>query len=89
MKSEKLIAVSFWRFCNTMTYQEIIERIESLPVEEQDDLFELIRKRRIEQRRTEIAEVGKRLRQEVRMGTALSFDNVEDLKSYLFADDEE
>ena len=72
-----------------MTYQEIIERIESLPVEEQDDLFELIRKRRIEQRRTEIAEVGKRLRQEVRMGTALSFDNVEDLKSYLFADDEE
>ena len=72
-----------------MTYQEIIERIESLPVEEQDDLFELIRKRRIEQRRTEIAEVGERLRQEVRMGTALSFDNVEDLKSYLFADDEE
>jgi hypothetical protein len=72
-----------------MTYQEMIERIESLPVEEQDDLFELIRKRRIEQRRTEIAEVGERLRQEVRMGTALSFDNVEDLKSYLFADDEE
>ncbi len=72
-----------------MTYQEIIERIESLPVEEQDDLFELIRKRRVEQRRTEIAEVGKRLRQEVRMGTAQSFDNVEDLKSYLFADDEE
>ena len=72
-----------------MTDREIIDRIESLPVEEQDDLFELIRKRRIEQRRTEIAEVGKRLRQEVRMGTAKSFDNVEDLKSYLFADEEE
>ncbi len=72
-----------------MTYQEIIDRIESLPVEDQDDLFELIRKRRIEQRRTEIAAVGERLRQEVKMGTALSFDNVEDLKSYLFADDEE
>ena len=72
-----------------MTDREIIDQIESLPVEEQDDLFELIRKRRIEQRRTEIAEVGKRLRQEVRMGTAKSFDNVEDLKSYLFADDEE
>jgi hypothetical protein len=69
-----------------MTYQEMIERIESLPVEEQEYLFELIRKRRIEQRRTEIAEVGERLRQEVRMGTAKSFDNVEDLKSYLFAD---
>jgi hypothetical protein len=72
-----------------MTYQEIIEQIESLPVEEQDDLFELIRKRRIEQRRTEIATNGERLRQAVKMGTALSFDNVEDLKSYLFADDEE
>jgi glycine/serine hydroxymethyltransferase len=80
-----------------MTYQEIIERIESLPVEDQDDLFELIRKRRSphsggfanEQRRTEIAEVGERLRQAVKMGTAKSFDNVEDLKSYLFADDEE
>jgi hypothetical protein len=89
MKHEKPIAISFWRFCITMTYQEIIEGIESLPVEEQEDLFELIRKRRIEQRRTEIAEVGERLRQSVRMGTAKSFDNVEDLKSYLFADDEE
>ena len=27
-----------------MTYQEIIDKIESLPIEEQDDLFELIRK---------------------------------------------
>lgn len=72
-----------------MTYQEIIDRIEELPVEEQDDLFELIRKQRIEQRRTEIAETGERLRQAVKMGTAKSFDNVEDLKSYLFVDDEE
>jgi hypothetical protein len=47
-----------------MNDREIIERIESLSVEEQDDLFELIRQRRIEQRRTEIAEVGERLRQE-------------------------
>ena len=54
-----------------MTDPEIIDRIESLPVEEQDDLFELIRKRRIEQRRTEIAEVGERLRQEVRMGVRI------------------
>jgi vacuolar-type H+-ATPase subunit H len=72
-----------------MKYQKIIEEIESLPVEEQDDLFELIRKRRIEQRRTEISANGERLRQAVKMGTAQIFDNVEDLKSYLFADDEE
>ena len=49
-----------------MTDREIIDRIESLPVEKQDDLFELIRKRRMEQsggyaneqRRTEIAANG-------------------------------
>ena len=60
------VSARLWRHCNTMTYQEIIERIESLPVEEQDDLFELIRKRRMEQsggyaneqRRTEIAANG-------------------------------
>jgi hypothetical protein len=63
--------LSLWRFCNTTTDREIIERIESLAVEEQDNLFELIRKRRSpqsegfanEQQRTEIAEVGERLRQ--------------------------
>jgi hypothetical protein len=77
-----------------MTDREIIERIESLPIEEQDNLFELIRQRRMEQnggfaneqRRTEIAEVGERLHQEVRMGTAQSLDRVEDLKSYLQTD---
>ena len=71
-----------------MTYQELIERIESLPIEEQDDLIELIRKRRIEQRRSEIAANAQRIYQSIEMGTAKSFDNVEDLKSYLFADDE-
>ena len=71
-----------------MTYQEIIDRIEELPVEDQDDLFELIRKRRVEQRRAEIAANAKRVFQSVEMGIAKSFDNVEDLKSYLFADDE-
>jgi hypothetical protein len=80
-----------------MTNREIIERIESLPVEEQDDLFELIRQRRMEQtggfaheqRRPEIAEVGERLHQEVRIDTAQGFDNVEGLKSYLQADSED
>jgi hypothetical protein len=71
-----------------VNYQEIIERIEDLPVEEQDDLFEPIRKRRVEQRRTEIAAKSERLRQAVKMGTVQQFDHVEDLKLYLFADDE-
>ena len=72
-----------------ITYQEIISSIESLPVEEQDDLFELIRKRRIEQRRAEIAANAKRVFESVELGTAKRFTNFDDLKSYLLADDEE
>ena len=48
----------FWSFCTTMNYRKIIERLEDLSVDKQDDLFELIRKRRVEQRGTEIAAKG-------------------------------
>jgi hypothetical protein len=37
-----------------MTFQEMVDSIEELSTEDQDELFELIRKRRIEQRRSEI-----------------------------------
>ena len=37
-----------------MVFQEIIDSIEFLSIEDQDYLFELIRKRRIENRRREI-----------------------------------
>jgi hypothetical protein len=72
-----------------ITYQEIIEGIETLPIEEQDNLFELIRKRRIEQRRTEIVANARQILQSVEMGTAKTFTNFDDLKSYLLADDDE
>jgi hypothetical protein len=72
-----------------VTYQEIIEGIETLPVDEQDNLFKLILKRRTEQRRSEIAANGDRLRQSIEDGTAQRFNSVEDLKSYLFAEDDE
>ena len=72
-----------------VTYQEIIEGIETLPVDEQDNLFKLILKRRTEQRRSEIAAILDRLRQSIEDGTAQQFNNVEDLKSYLFAEDDE
>jgi hypothetical protein len=68
-----------------ITYQEIIEGIETLPIEEQDDLFELIRKRRIEQRRTEIVANARQILQSVEMGTAKTFTNFDDLKSYLLS----
>ena len=39
-------------------FQDLIESVESLSIEDQDYLFELIHKRRIEKRREEIAKNG-------------------------------
>jgi hypothetical protein len=72
-----------------MTYQEIVKAIESLPVAERDSLLKLIRQQQIEQRRDEIAATGEQVRQAVKMDTAQSFENVEDLKSYLQAESED
>ncbi|WP_373539024.1 hypothetical protein [Chamaesiphon sp.] len=72
-----------------MTYQEIVKAIASLPVTERDSLVELMCQQQIEQRRDEIAATGEQVRQAVKMGTAQSFDNVEDLKSYLQTDSED
>ena len=71
-----------------MTYQELIESIESLPVEDQDDLFELIRKRRIEQRRAEILANAQEVMQAVKAGTAKK-GSVNDLIADLLGDDDE
>lgn len=40
---------------NTVSIQQVIEDFETLPTEDQDLLLELIYKRRIEKKRTEIA----------------------------------
>ena len=53
-----------------MTFQKIIESIETLPVEDQDYLFDLIRRRRISQRRTEILAKAQEAMQAVKDGTA-------------------
>jgi hypothetical protein len=53
-----------------ITFQEIIESIEILPIEDQDYLFELIRKRRIEHRRAEILGNAREAMQAVKDGTA-------------------
>ncbi len=39
-------------------FQDLIESVESLSIEDQDYLFDLIRKRRIEKRREEMAKNG-------------------------------
>ncbi len=52
------------------SFQEIIESIENLSVEEQDYLFELIKKRRVEARRSEIASNAKATLDSLKKGTA-------------------
>ncbi|MGK7889760.1 MAG: hypothetical protein AB4042_10525 [Leptolyngbyaceae cyanobacterium] len=69
-----------------MTFQEIIESIEQLSTDDQDLLFELIHKRRIEARRAEIAANAQEVFQSVENGTAQQ-GNFESVKAYLLSDE--
>lgn len=53
-----------------VSFQTVIEFVESLSEEEQDILFDLIHKRRVVKRRQEIAENAKKTLEAVRNGTA-------------------
>ena len=53
-----------------MTFQEILDSIEELTIEDQDQLFEFIRKRRIENRRAEILANAQEVTQAFKNGTA-------------------
>ncbi|MEM9538092.1 MAG: hypothetical protein AAGA60_01125 [Cyanobacteria bacterium P01_E01_bin.42] len=70
------------------SFQEIIQSIESLSLEDQDYLFDLIRKRRIERRRFEIAENAREALKAVENGTAKR-GNFAEIKAYLLKDEEE
>ncbi len=70
-----------------MNFQKIIESIETLPVEDQDYLFDLIRRRRISQRRTEILANAQEAMQAVKDGTAKR-GSVQDLIADLLGDDD-
>ena len=69
-----------------IVFQEIIDSIESLSVEDQDYLFELIRKRRIENRRAEILANAEEVMQSFKNGTAKR-GSVDDLIADLLGDD--
>ncbi|MGB6014520.1 MAG: hypothetical protein WBG32_07300 [Nodosilinea sp.] len=71
-----------------MTFQEIIESIEELSQEDQALLFELIRKRRIEARRAEIAANAEEALQAVEAGTAKR-GSFEKMQAYLLSDEDE
>jgi hypothetical protein len=68
-----------------MTFQEIVDSIEGLSIEDQEELFELIRKRRVEARRAEIAANAQEVFKAVEMETAKR-GSFEDLKAYLLDD---
>jgi hypothetical protein len=70
-----------------MIFQEIIDQVTSLSIEDQDYLFELIRKQRIDARRKEIAANAQEIFKAVEEGTAMK-GSFEDLKTYLLDDEE-
>lgn len=72
----------------TSRFQDIIDSLESLSVEDQDYLFDLIRKRRVEKRRLEIKQNGEETLQALASGKAKK-GTVEDIKAYLLKDEEE
>lgn len=70
-----------------MTLQEIIDQVESLSIEDQDQFFEWIRKRRIEHRRAEILANAQEVMQAFKNGTAKR-GSVDDLIADLLGDDD-
>ncbi|MBD2152442.1 hypothetical protein H6F44_20310 [Pseudanabaena sp. FACHB-1277] len=70
-----------------MVFQQIIDSIEGLSIEDQDYLFELIRKRRIESRRQEILANSEEVMKSFENGTAKK-GSVDDLIADLLGDDD-
>ncbi len=71
-----------------ITLENVLEYLETLSEEEQQEVFNLVKKRRIERRRSEIAENGRKTFEAMEKGTAKR-GSVEEIKSYLLADEEE
>ena len=71
-----------------VSFQEIIDSIELLSLEEQDYLFELIQKRRIQKRRSDIANNAQATLKALEIGTAKR-GNLNDLKADLLGNEEE
>ncbi|PHV63129.1 hypothetical protein WEU38_00960 [Cyanobacterium aponinum AL20118] len=71
-----------------IAYQEILEAIAVLSEEDQEELFELIRKRRIENRRSQIATSAQAVLQAVDEGKVVK-GSFADIKAYLLKDEEE
>jgi hypothetical protein len=71
---------------SSIPFHDLVECVDALPADDQELLFELIQKRRIEKRRLEIAQNVAQLQADFKAGVAKrgSFD---DLKADLLRDD--
>ena len=65
-----------------LTVQEILNSVEKLSVDDREYLFEVLRRRRIEERRAEIAKNAQEALKAVESGTAKR-GTFEEIKSYL------
>ena len=72
----------------TAFFQNLIDSIETLPVEDQDYLLDLIKKRRIEKRRLEIANNAQAILEDLKQGKA-KIGTVNDLIADLLEEDDE
>ncbi len=72
---------------DSVSFQNAIESVEALSIEEQDLLFDLIKKRRIEARRKKISENAALTLAALKSGTAKS-GNFEQLKADLLREEE-
>jgi hypothetical protein len=70
-----------------MTVQDIVRSIEQLSIEDQEELFEVIRQGRIRQREAEILASRSELKQAIADGTAQR-GTVQDLVADLLGDDD-
>lgn len=71
---------------SNLSFDEVLSNVESLTIEDQDLLFDIIRKRRIEARREEIANNAQETINSWESGTA-TIGNLDDLKADLLEDE--
>ncbi len=71
---------------SNLSFSEVLKNVESLTTEDQDLLFEIIQKRRIEARREEIARNAQATIKSLQDGTA-KIGNLEDLKADLLEEE--
>jgi hypothetical protein len=70
-----------------MTVEDIVNSIDRLSIEDQEKLFELVRKRKIEQQEAEILASRRELKQAIANGTAKR-GSVQDLITDLLGDND-